>query len=322
MKLYTDVLAHSWAITTKHSHLWIFGLFAALIVGIGGAIDKYLRYVQNILNQVNVLSPEFWQRGAWASFIGNIISGIQAGDFSTAVFAGLLLAAIGCLVYMMMVAEGALIYTASLDRKQPIKFIEAFLVGHRHAGPLFFLNTGGLLLLMATVYAMSVIAVNSPWSDTWYEVDLLTMLLSGIALIPVVFITIFTSQYAANYIVLRGAHLWSAIGQGAKLFFKNWLVTFELSVVIFGLALGLNIGLVLAVFIVMAPYAVAALVFSSADQASIITSASFIGGLAYLIGLLLFASLFGMWQWGAWTNVFTRLLKEKHTGKIIRLLQA
>lgn len=322
MKLYKDVLAHSWAITTQHSGLWIFGLFSALIVGNGGVIDKYFRYLQNILNPVNVLSPEFWQQGAWVTFLGNILAGLRTGDSSIWVYTILLVLAVSCVVYMMMVAQGALIHIASVPRKQPVKFVEAYLVGHRHAGPLFFLNLIVLLCLVGTVFAISAWAANSSWSNSWYEVDLLTVLLAGIVLIPVVFVSIFTAQYAANFIVLQNAHLWSAIVKGVKLFLQNWLVTFELSVIVFVLAVVLNLSLVLGVFIMMAPYVVSDLFIIGADSADALTSAYLLGALLYILGLLLLTSVFAMWQWSAWTNLFTRLLKEKHTGKIIRLLQA
>ena len=324
MNVYIYVLAQSWAVTSTYPQLWLLGLFAVFVAGNGGAIDRYLRYVNNILADTSILNPQVWQQSVWYEFGSNILTYLQGGDVGTWIYLLLLVAAVLLVAYVIVVAQGALIYAAGQKTaRAKLPFADAFREGHRHVVSLFFLNLIVLLILTLSVYLLNTVAVNLGITTDWYEARMIGMLLSGIVLIPVVLVSSYTARFAANYIVLQDKHLGTAISLGAKMFFANWLVTLELSVIVFVLSLVLNLLLVVAVFLMMTPYAVPALLLDAGSAAATIYDASFVGGLTYIVGLLLLTGIFSTWQWGAWTKLFNRLLKEKnHTGKIIRLLQS
>ncbi|MDP3970961.1 MAG: hypothetical protein Q8P90_04665 [bacterium] len=325
MKLYKDVLSQGWILTSRHPQLWVFGLFVVFITGTAGEIDRYLRYVNNLLNIDSVFSIQFWQQQSWIQLLNNAINLISAGNVSVIIFCGLLLGSLLIVAYMIVVAEGGLIYAAGLQGKRRTKtvtFIEAFQAGVKHAFSLFVLNFVSLLVITSLILPMNGLIVQLGDAGSLYDAQISLVLIGSVLLVPLILVISFVVRYAANFIVLEDKDLGSALVQGLQLFLNNWLVTVEMAAVVFVLATVMGIFIILTTFVVIAPYLGLMLIVSPEGEVANVLNVLFVGGTFYVVATLIFAMIFSTWQWVSWTLLFKRIQKEKHTGKTIRLVGA
>ncbi len=316
MKLYKDVISEAWQFTVKHANLWILGLFATLIVGTGGEIDRYLRYVNSLVSDGSFLSLNFWAEQRWFIALNNVLVALQAGNAQAWTFFILLLASMAVVVYMAMVAEGGLIHMA--DRKQ-VTFVQAFKHGHTHAAQLFVLNMITYLSITLLTLLMVTVVANIGITDNGAEQYKLLLFVGSIFLIPLVLIVSFIARYAANYIVLQNEHLWEALQAGGKLFFNNILVTVEMAIIVFVIALAVNIAIVLVAALVTAPYLATVTMVPADSVSDQLFNGIFVGTVVYALELILFSAIFSTWQWSAWTILFKRVQSEKHHSKLVRI---
>lgn len=319
MQLYTNVLASGWKFASQHSTLWLFGLFAVFVTGVAGEIDRYFRYLGDIVSTTSPLNPDFWTESAWYEIINNAVQQLAAGNLSMWLFVVSIVVSVAVVVYMVLVSQAALIYAA--QNQSDVRFITLFTEGRKHVWQLLFLNLVTMLVLCTITFMLSasVLALADPVQAS--EARSLLVVIASLVLAPLVLIVSLISRYAAQYIVLRNQHLAQAIRSASKLFFANWLVSVEMALAVFVVAVVANLAIVLVSFVVVAPYAAATL--STVDltyNTAALYNTAFVGGIFYIGVTILFAGLFSAWQWTSWTLLFDRLHKEKHTGKLVRVL--
>lgn len=322
MKLYREVVQQSWKFTTTQPALWIFGLFAIFLFGIGGEIDRYLRYVSNIMRPDSILNPQFWMQSAWVRFITNTAQALEAGNTQVISFVILFVLSCCAVLYMIMVAQGALIYAAGhrASHRHGLSFSAAYTQGAQHAVTLFFLNLiSGLIITVCSFLLVSSV-MNATPGATWLESHSIVVVASSLVFIPLVLIVSFISRYAANYIVLEKKHLLPAIQSALNLLRRNWLITIEMALYVFVLTILGNIGIVLGITLLTMPYITSEFIMAGVFTSSAIFNMIFVSGIMYALVLILFSSIFSTWQWVAWVILFQRLHTEKHTGKLVRIL--
>lgn len=315
MKLYKDVISQSWHFTTKHSQLWPLGLFAIFVVGNGGEIDRYLRYINALVKDGSILNPDFWTQQAWFTFAQNCISLLAAGDGQMWLFMILFVLACMVVAYMIVVAQAGLVYAAGRDT---VTFSEAFREGQRHALQLLVLHIGTYLSI--TIFTLLFVAlVTSIDLQSAGESHNLLVVLGVIVLMPIILGISFVARYASNYIVLSGMHVGNAVQAAWKLFANNLLVTIEMAIIVMIFALVLNLALLFTTALVIAPYL--ATIFAADPETMLVQyyNAAFIGAVVYTLSTIVFGSIFSTWQWSAWTLLFKRLQTEKHSSKLVRI---
>lgn len=315
MKLYKDVISQSWHFTTKHSQLWPLGLFAIFVVGNGGEIDRYLRYINALVKDGSILNPDFWTQHAWFGFAQDCINLLTAGDSRMWLFTILFVLSALVVAYMIVVAQAGLVYAAGRDA---VTFREAFREGQRHALQLLVLHMGTYLVI--TIFTLLFIAlVTSINLQSSGESHNLLVVLGIVVLMPIVLGISFVARYASNYIVLHSMHVGNAVRSGWRLFTNNLLVTIEMAIIVMVFALLLNLALLFMTALVVAPYL--ATIFAADPDAMVVQyyNAAFIGAVVYALSTILFGSIFSTWQWSAWTLLFKRLQTEKHSSKLVRI---
>ncbi len=315
MKLYKDVIVQSWHFTAKHSQLWLLGLFAIFVVGNGGEIDRYLRYINALVNDGSILNPDFWTQYAWFSFAQDSTALLAAGDGRMWLFIILLVASLVAVAYMTVVAQGGLIYGAD---REGITFREAFREGQRHALQLLVLHLGTYLII--TVCALLFVGLISSINlQSAGDSHILVVILGVVVLIPVVLGISFVARYAANYVVLQNVHIGKAVQSAWKLFTNNLLVTIEMGFIVMIAAFLLNIALLFTTALVVAPYLTTMFAVQPGDMLVQYYNAAFIAAVVYTLSIIVFGSIFSTWQWTAWTLLFKRLQTEKHSSKLVRI---
>jgi len=316
MQFYKDILAKAWRHTMLYPSLWIFGLFAAIVFGNGGELDRYLRYMNNLVAPTSPVNITFWTQQHWSGLVSQFIEKLSKGDTTTIVFITLTIAAALISVAMMMVSVGALIAAA---HKQTHTFAEIFQIGLKHAVQLFFLHIGAYVILAMCALALTagvlVIGVTSV-----NQAQLVIVFISAIVFVPVVLILSFIVRYGANYIVLQNDHLAVAIKKAWLLFRRHWLVTVELSIIMFIALLLINLGVLLACFVVAAPFLY--VVTAQAQLQAQATSISLIGGLVYISVVVLVGAILSTWQTTVWTLLFQRLQTEQPDSTLLHLFRS
>ncbi|MBI2415560.1 MAG: hypothetical protein HYV33_02745 [Candidatus Kerfeldbacteria bacterium] len=318
MKLYRDILSQGWQYTLQTPHLWILGFFVALMVGSGGEIDRYLRYINALVSEGNILNPQFWTQQTWFNVIQRLALALAAGDVNVWLFVVLLVVSIIAVVTMMMMAQGGLIYAAT--HPKTTGYAGVMKAGFTHAVPLFFLHILEYLIIAVPVLVVSSLIVASNIGGSFDQARLFLVVVSSFILLPVVVTVSLVSRYAANYIVVQGQHLGRALHSAWRLFWKHWLVSIEMALVVFSVALMISIFVVLAVVISVAPYFMAVATDFETPYAHIFNGV-FVGVVMYVLGMVLFTGIFTTWQSYSWTLLFQRLLESRPTGTLLRVFQ-
>ena len=281
MKLYRDILAQSWQTTIHHPNRWVFGLFAALLIGNGGEIDRYLRYLDSFIQHKGIMNVLFWSQQPWFQALQRILPQINPVALVSLVAIAVLL-----IMYMVTIAQGSLIIGATANSTKQLSFAELFNRSQKHVVPLFMLNTISYLGIALAVLGSSLTNIG----------------IAAVVLLPVVLIISFLNKYTANYILLENQHLAEALRHGWKLLWHNFSKTLLMALVMFGLAVVINLGIVFSVGIVITPF------FSSLPLE--LYTISIIGIIIYTIAVVVIGAILSTWQWTAWTLLFRQLTQS------------
>lgn len=288
MKLYRSILGQSWQATIHHPSRWVFGLFAALLVGNGGEIDRYLRYVDAFEQRAGIINLLFWSQQPWFQTLQRILP-----QMNPQILFGIAAVTILLIIYMVTISQGSLIASTTVPALQKVVFYEAYSKGQKHVLSLLMLNVSSYLIIGLTLLGCGML-LNT------YE-GLLGLSLAALILLPVILVVSFVSRYAANFIVLENKHLAVALLQGWKLLWKYFSKTMLMALVMFGLAVIINLGVVLAIGIVIAPF------FSSLPLE--LYTINTIGIIIYTVAAVIIGAIVSTWQWTAWTLWFKSLTK-------------
>ena len=127
-------------------------------------------------------------------------------------------------------------------------------------------------------------------------------------------------KYAIAYVVINKYKVEQAIAQSWRLFKENWLISFEMAVILFFINLLAGLAIVLAILTLAVPFVFLGLIFYYAF--------SLIG--SWLIAILAFASFlfivvtFGaalaVFQIASWTGLFLELDKNGGVSKLVRVV--
>lgn len=315
MQFYKDILAKAWHHTIMYPSLWIFGLFAALVFGNGGELDRYLRYMNDLVAPTSPVNVTFWTQHHWSNAVGQFATKLSQGDISTIVFFTILIISALIIGAMMMISVGGLIAAAN---KQAHTFTEIFQSGIRHAAQLFVLHVGAYMVVAVCTLSLTFLVLQSGITSI-NQAQQMIVFISAIVFIPIVLILSFLVHYAASYIVLQNDHLAVAIKKAWQLFLRHWLVTLEMSIVMFVALLAINLAVLLACFIMAAPFL--AVLAAQAQLQAQMTTISLVGGLAYLGVVVLVGAILSTWQITVWTILFQRLQTEQPDSTLLRLFK-
>ncbi len=295
MFTYRKILAKAWEITRKNPVLWIFGLFVAFL-GNGGEIE--------IISS----SVTF---GAGLGIARSLVTGIMAGtlfnstgnggilDTMRAQPAGLLLvilfamaglAIIVFFIWLINVSQAALI-RGLIEKARPKKDgdLKNFSFGITKFWPVFFLNflskaTMAVLFFVASLFALA----DFPGS---FHSFLIVFVLSTSVIVLVSFII----RYAICAVVLKDQNFSEALKFGKELFFKNWLLSLEVALVLFAVYFLVNyIFAFFASLILFYAFSAFRLFFSAILLTVVLVVAAF----AFVQAIL------SVFHWAVWALVF------------------
>ena len=321
MPFYRNILKQSWALTWRNKYLWWFGIFAALL-GNGGEFEILFNNTGG--DPAQSLFPA-WQRIASTGiFSGHTLANIGnlfRNDTLNMIFVlvvCLIALAIGLfLIWLVVVSQAAVVNNSAAVIKQKKHTLKDGLdSGILNFWPVLALN----IMIKALIYILLVI-ISLP--IIFYQGNFNAVLFYIIALIivlPVAIVLSFIMKYAVAYVVINKSKIMPAIQKGCRLFKENWLISFEMAIILFFINLLVGLAIVLAILVLAVPFLFLGLIFYY--------SFSLIG--SWLIAFLAFASFLFMvvsvgaalavFQISSWTGLFLELEKKSGTSKLVRMV--
>lgn len=321
MPFYRNILKQAWALTWRNKYLWVFGIFAALL-GNGGEFE--ILFNNAGANPSQALFPA-WQRMAatgvfrWSTLgnIGSLLKNDTLNMLIVLITCLIMLAIIIFVVWLVIVSQAALVNnSAAIIKQKKSSLKDGWASGAMNFWPVLGLN----ILVKAVIYTLLVL-VSLPaifWSGN-FSANLFYVL-ALVAAVPVAIILAFIAKYAIAYVVIGKYKVSRALEQSWSLFRENWLISFEMAIILFAINLLVGLAIVLAILVLAVPFLFLGLIFYYAF--------SIIG--SWLIAVLAFASFLvivvtmgaalAVFQIAAWTGLFLELDKKGGVSKLVRVV--
>jgi hypothetical protein len=321
MPFYRNILKQAWQLTWHNKYLWWFGIFAALL-GNGGELEILFNNIGNDPKQA--LFPA-WQNIASTgvfriSTLNNIIN-LFRQDFLNMILVLIIslivLAIILFIVWLVIVSQAAIVNNASLvisDKKNT--FRDGMDSGVLNFWPILILN----ILIKAVIYALLII-ISLPM--IFYQGNTsanIFYILSLMIIVPIAIVLSFVMKYAIAYVVINKLKVGQALKQSWRLFRKNWLISFEMAVILFFINLFVGLGIVLTILTLAVPFLFLGLIFYYSFS---LIGSWLIAGLAFvsfIFIIILFGAALSVFQISSWTGLFLELDKNLGTSKLVRMV--
>ncbi len=327
MLSYRAILKQAWRISWKNRFLWFFGFFASII-----SFTAEFKVIAQAFNQESgikslnnlqmFLSTGVFSKDAWANILG-----LFKTDPKSIIF----------LLVVLLIVLGLIAFFAWLSTSSQVGIIDAInriikgkkeklnikiglKKGTKKFWPVFFMNLLisiiiNVIYLLISFLLILVIIKNQSLSTVLYGVIFLVF-------IPISLFLSFMIKYAIAYIVIENKPFFQAIKHGWRLFVQNWLISIEMTIVLFFI----NIIAILLISIIS--FIGFFLLFGLALSSMLILSSGFLfwlilalGALFLLIVMILGGALLNTFQIASWTDLFIQLRNKGGESKLERMFQ-
>lgn len=324
MSFYRFTLKQAWRNTFKYKYLWLFGLLASLTV-IGGSWEYSLLY--NIFNQ-NIIEGSFFYleklmaifetlRNLGFGFLFLFKSGFL-GTLNALTIIILSLTLMASIVWLAISCQGALISSLkniieNKKNKEKLEFRENITIGHKNFWPILGMNLVIKIVVTAIFTIISLPLLVLVFKNTLSMALFYTILF----IIFVPFATGFSlmMKYAISYQIFEGGSFVSSCEKAYRLFKKNWLVSLEMSVILFVISFFASLVFMTAISIVLVPLLITGLILSSLWFV-------YISMLLGIAAVIFFGTLLSTFQISTWVGLFVELKKNNGLlAKMERLFQ-
>ncbi len=301
---YGDLISEAFRITWRNRFLWFFGFFAA-----GGGSSFNLNF------------PAGPGDGGVPSNVPASLSGlgrwIQENLILFFVVVGVLVTAL-VLVFIVLAlisAGGLTDSVAALHRGEQRRFSSTWRAGLSHfwrvlgQALLFLLISLGLLLVIGLPVGLGLAAVFAVTQSTGLRVLFIVLVaLFAIFVLAAVFVALYIiGQLALRELVVGGERILGSISAAYNLFRRNIGRSLLVWVIQVALAIGLGIA-ALVVFLILGLVLIGpAVALFFADYTTLAIVAGVVGGLLFLIPVLVISGAIGTFNHAYWTLAYLRI---------------
>lgn len=302
MLTFRQILNKAWQITWQNPGLWFFGLFVALL-GSAGEIEIFLRAATLKI-----------EPGILTAFFSGLVEG---GFFSLAGLKGLLIALVSqplslfivllllmiifgltiFIIWLIIVSQGALINGAiHIIKNKKLSWSENFYFGISKFWSILTLN------ILAKVIFWLLFIVLGVFAALKFPDLVFLFIIVFILFISVLVIISFIIKYAICGVVLKNWQFSDALKLALKLFYKNWLLSLEIAIILFLIYLIINS---LLIFFISLIFLYALRLFSVFFTAILLV-------LLTLVIIFIVVQIFlAVFHWTTWVLVFEILTNKK-----------
>ncbi len=321
MPFYRIILKQAWDLTWRNKYLWWFGIFAALL-GNGGELEILFNNTGGDPSQA--LFPAWQKIVSTGLFSGHTLANIEilfkqdTLNMFLVLITLLIVLLVGIFfIWLVIVSQASIVNNSAAIIKQKKHNIRDGL----DAGILNFWPVLGLNVIIKAIIYILLVAISLPvifWQGN-FSVKIF-YIFALIIILPVAIILSFIMKYAIAYVVIYKKRILSAIRHSFRLFKKNWLISFEMAVILFFINLLIGLSIVLAILILAVPFLFLGLIFFYAFSA---VGSWLIAVLAFATFLFIIVSAgaaLSVFQISSWTGLFLELDKKGGTSKIVRMV--
>jgi hypothetical protein len=320
MSLYRSIVRQSFIIAWKHKYLWVFGLFATLL-----ASNFEIELINRFTNRQGATLYD-WERWAQTGIFsprawGNMLELLKTDTGSTISLLVVLLVLVAlfiALLWLSVVSQGALVNNAqkalangsrlpsATERKHDTS--TGFKEGRKHFWQLLGVN----VIVRALVYLLALVTIAPIATPGNLSVAMsLLYFIIFIVLLAVALTLAFITKYAIAFIVLKNHSMGSSIVAGWKLFRDNWLVSLEMTFILFAISIIGSLAIILAVMIMAIPVALLYILSVVFGSFPIFLAVLVLGVLISIAVVVIGGSILTVVQTTAWVSLFTQLIGNK-----------
>jgi hypothetical protein len=327
MLSYRAILKQAWKISWKYKFLWFFGLFASLV-----SFTAEMKVISQSLNQemgmrtlnnikifleTGILSGNTW---------GNIVKLFQVDTISILIVLLIFLLILAGIIFFAWVSTVSQIGIISSvnkivkKRREVLNIRKGIKAGNKKFWPVFGMNVIislviGLISLLTSYLLVLAVSQDQTTMILFYG-------LTFIIFVPISLFFSFIIKYAITYSILENKKFCNAIKQGWRLFIKNWIISIEMTIILFFINI---IAIALLSFLSFVTFVI---VFGLAWSTAIAGLSPIffwvlatLSGLLSLILIILGASILNVFQISSWTDLFIELRKNKNDSKLERIFK-
>ncbi|HPI66938.1 MAG TPA: hypothetical protein PKZ16_00065 [bacterium] len=319
--IYRPILKIAWQILWRAKYLWIFGLFAVLVMN-SGEFNLVVNNFSGLTERSQTLLQwqDFYQQGILGNMWHNFKDLFVNFSLNTLLLIALLVFLFLFVLWLAIVSEAGLVAGSYREyRNLPIHFREAFALGRQNFWPVLWLNVVGKIVVSGLLALLSL-----PLAWLYFKTQsgfwqFIFVLVSFVVLIPVAVLVSFLVKYAVMFVVLKKDNLKQAITNSWKFFKKYWVISIEMAIVMFLVGILAVLAMIILAVVLILPlalvlYIVYVLQISGLMMFAIIFSLALMAILLFWIGALL-----STYQITAWVILFERLNESTAYAKIARL---
>lgn len=331
MFLYRDILKKSLAITWDHKYLWFFGIFAALLGGVGQYSMSFSQMPESWSNSfISALAIFFNGAANGQNILQNLILLFQQDPISMIILTAFILIVIVVSLFFLwlaVISQAGLINNSAKiiendGKKDKTTIKEGLTVGIKKFWVILGFNViaASLTCFFAALVGLPLVFL-TPQSGL--DVFLLYVLLF-VLFIPLALIVSFLMNYSICFSVIKKHKFVDSFVSAFRLFEKYWLVSLEMSLILFMIDFLVVVALGIGFLVLAIPYIFAARVLSL--MVFIVIGVDFsqwammLGVLISLIVVVFAGAVVTCYKTAAWTDIFIHLVDKKGgTAKIARI---
>jgi hypothetical protein len=326
MSLYKNIFKDSLKLTWKNKYFWLLGVFTIffstsveidMMDNFFGPNRLYLYNYKTILDN-NLI------KGGFMKGLSSWLQNDPSSFFRMLSFALIFLAVFLFLLLIASFAQivitghsAALVKSGSVSLKNPKRFslLQNLKQSKKQILPISVLNLClKLMVNIALIIITLPMIISQSTSVNWLYIVLF------ILLFPAAIVAAFVVRYIACYIIVQGQAFWAAVRSGWALFKANWLISVEMSLVLFLVNIFGSLAVIFIILAIANPLWFLGILFNQ-----YIYSGGFyiVLAISYIIFFILFAlgaSLLAVFNITSWTNLFLKLDKTGGESKIVRLV--
>ncbi|OGL73719.1 hypothetical protein A3C96_02925 [Candidatus Uhrbacteria bacterium RIFCSPHIGHO2_02_FULL_60_10] len=305
-------------VTFTRTHLWLFGVFAAL-AGFGGLYEAFYRSFGMMFGRLTGAVPAHgvpYVRPMWL-MTKTVFKASEWPLFKGLLFVIVCGAVLSGLVWLTSIAVGALIGSVRrIVLGGTAHFSDGWRIGtQRFPTVLAILLTTKAALLFITLLAGANL-IGTLRDGTWWAIVLYAV--SFLVYMAIMAGAVLLSVLAANYAVIRGERFAVSVSHAAKLLTDNWLICLEALFVLFVLDLLVGMLSLIALTVLAFP-AMALLSWASSASAPV----SFIAmkvlfAFAIVVMVVVVGAMYATLRTVFWTLLWMELSENSRAARLLR----
>lgn len=325
MSLYRNILKQAIAVSWKNKYLWFFGLFAALFIDNSG-FELFLQASSGQPSGFIESWNQFTQTGifslqgianAGTAFINDPVTVVFA-----LIFFLLLMALLVFLIWLAVVSQVAIVNnSASITANKKTDFKDGVMAGASNFWPALGLNVLIFLVMVLPILG-EVLSLDNFINKALYLIIFIVSLVLILALS-------FIIKFAIAYLVIKKKDFGESLRSGWYLFKENWLISIEMSIILFAITLVAFLGIkfvlipLLSVVVLFLAVLIYGILSFSTGLALFFFWTIYILGLALsLLIIVLFGAFISTFQISSWTKLFIELVGKGGQSKIMRIVES